>query len=167
MIRSLLLPVLLLSVAASCAHRRPAPVQFLNPGTVLPTGFPFSEAVRAGHTLYLSGMVGVEPGTTELVPGGIEAESHRAMENIRMTLEAHGASMGDVVKCTVMLADISEWAAFNEIYRTHFDGRYPARSALGANGLALGARVEVDCIAVVGGDWKPSRRRGPRHDPRR
>ncbi|MEC8494380.1 MAG: Rid family hydrolase, partial [Planctomycetota bacterium] len=80
---------------------------------------------------------------------------------------AHGASMGDVVKCTVMLADISEWAAFNEIYRTYFDGRYPARSALGANGLALGARVEVDCIAVVGGDWRPWRRRGPRHDPRR
>ena len=97
-------------------------------------------------------MVGVKPGTTELVSGGIEAESHRTMENIRMTLEAHGASMDDVVKCTVMLADISEWSTFNEIYQTYFNGRYPARSALGANGLALGARVEVECIAVVDND---------------
>ncbi len=152
MIRSFLLPVLLLSCVTGCATGPRPAVQFLNPGTVLPAGFPFSEAVRAGDTLYLSGMVGVEPGTMELVPGGIEAESHRTMENIRMTLEAHGASMGDVVKCTVMLADISEWAAFNEIYRTYFDGRYPARSALGASGLALGARIEVECIAVVGSD---------------
>ena len=69
-----------------------------------------------------------------------------------MTLEAHGASMDDVVKCTVMLADISEWSTFNKIYQTYFEGRYPARSALGANGLALGARIEVECIAVVGND---------------
>ena len=150
MTRSFLLSALVLSCVASCATSRPPAVQFLNPGTVLPTGFPFSEAVRAGDTLYLSGMVGVKPGTTELVPGGIEAESHRTMENIRITLEALGASLGDVVKCTVMLADISEWAAFNEIYQTYFDGRYPARSALGASGLALGARIEVDCIAVLG-----------------
>ena len=88
----------------------------------------------------------------DLVPGGIEAESRRTMENIRLTLEAHGASMDDVVKCTVMLADISEWGTFNEIYKTFFKDRYPARSALGANGLALGARVEVECIAVVGQD---------------
>ena len=74
------------------------------------------------------------------------------MDNIRMTLEAHGATMEDVVKCTVMLADISEWSTFNEIYKTYFEERYPARSALGASGLALGARVEVECIAVVGSD---------------
>ena len=152
MTRSFLLPALVLSCVASCATNPPPAVQFLNPGTVLPTGFPFSEAVRAGDTLYLSGMVGVKPGTTELVPGGIEAESHRTMENIRMTLEAHGASLGDVVKCTVMLADISEWGTFNQIYKSYFEDRYPARSALGANGLALGARIEVECIAVVGSD---------------
>ena len=69
-----------------------------------------------------------------------------------MTLEAHGASMDDVVKCTVMLADISEWNTFNQIYQDYFTGRYPARSALGANGLALGARVEVECIAIVRND---------------
>ncbi len=70
------------------------------------------------------------------------------MENIKTSLEAHGYTLGDVVKCTAMLADMSEWAAFNEIYKTFFAGRFPARSALGANGLALGARVEVECIAA-------------------
>lgn len=152
MIRSFLMSALVLTSVTGCATKQPAAIQFLNPGTVLPTGFPFSEAVRAGDTLYLSGMVGVKPGTAELVEGGIEAESHRTMENIRMTLEAHGASMDHVVKCTVMLADISEWSTFNEIYQTYFNGRYPARSALGANGLALGARIEVDCIAAIGSD---------------
>ena len=150
MTRPLLLFILTLAGIAGCAADRHSSVEFLNPGTVLPVGFPFSEAVRVDDTLYLSGMVGVKPGTNELVAGGIEAESRQTMDNIRMILEAHGASMDDVVKCTVMLADISQWSAFNEIYRTYFDARYPARSALGANGLALGALVEVECIAVVG-----------------
>ena len=144
--------ILMFAGLFGCATHRSPNVEFLNPGTVLPDGLPFSEAVRVDHTLYLSGMVGVTPGTAELVSGGIEAESHQTMENIRMTLEAHGASMDDVVKCTVMLADISEWSTFNQIYQTYFEGRYPARSALGANGLALGARIEVECIAVVGND---------------
>lgn len=129
------------------AAEEPA-VEFLNSGKVVPTGLPFSEAVRAGDTLYLSGQVGIKPGTMKLVAGGIREESRQALENIRATLTAHGYAMGDVVKCTVMLADIAEWAAFNEVYRTFFTAPYPARSALGANGLALGARVEVECIAV-------------------
>ena len=115
---------------------------------MLPATLPFSEAVRVGGTLYLSGQIGVVPGTLDLVPGGIEEEARQTMENIRTSLQAHGYTMRDVVKCTVMLADMSEWAAFNEVYRTFFAGRYPARSALGANGLALGARVEVECIAA-------------------
>jgi reactive intermediate/imine deaminase len=124
-------------------------VEFLNSGRVLPTGLPFSEAVRHGDTLWLSGQIGVVPGTLQLVPGGMEAEARQTMDNIRTTLEAHGLSMADVVKCTVMLADMAEWGRFNEIYRTYFTGRFPARSALGANGLALGARVEVECIAAM------------------
>jgi 2-iminobutanoate/2-iminopropanoate deaminase len=150
MTRHHLLTVLLLTCMTACAGKPPSDVEYLATGTILPEGLPFSDAVRVGKTLYVSGMVGVKPGTLELVPGGIEAESRRTMDNIRMTLEAHGASMDDVVKCTVMLADISEWSTFNEIYKTYFTDRYPARSALGANGLALGARVEVECIAVVG-----------------
>lgn len=124
-------------------------VQFLNSGKVNPPGLPFSEAVRVGRTVYLSGQVGVKPGTNELVEGGMEAEARQTLENIRTTLEAHGFTLRDVVKCTVMLADISEWSAFNEVYRTFFTSPYPARSALGANGLALGARVEVECLASV------------------
>ena len=135
---------------AGCTSKHQPRVEYLNSGTVLPEGFPFSEAVRLDNTLYLSGMVGVKPLTLELVPGGIEAESHQTMKNIRIMLKANGASMDDVVKCTVMLADISEWKTFNQVYKTYFKGNYPARSALGANGLALGARVEVECLALVG-----------------
>jgi reactive intermediate/imine deaminase len=124
-------------------------IEFLNSGKVLPTTLPFSEAVRVGNTLYLSGQIGIVPGGMKLIPGGIREEARQTMENIRTSLEANGYAMSDLVKCTVMLADISEWGTFNEVYRTFFSGRYPARSALGANGLALGARVEVECIAAA------------------
>lgn len=124
-------------------------IEFLNSGKVLPTDLPFSEAVRVGDTLYLSGQIGIIPGTLNLVPGGLAAEARQTMENIKTSLETHGHSMKDLVKCTVMLADISEWAAFNEVYRSFFTDHYPARSALGANGLALNARVEVECIAAI------------------
>lgn len=123
-------------------------IEFLNSGKVLPASLPFSEAVRVDRTLYLSGQVGVVPGSLQLVEGGIREETRQTMDNIRTTLEAHGYTLRDVVKCTVMLADMAEWAAFNEIYRTYFSERFPARSALGASGLALGARVEVECIAA-------------------
>ena len=86
----------------------------------------------------------------KLVEGGIARESQQAMQNIKDLLAEHGHSMSDIVKCTVMLADIKEWPAFNEVYRGFFDKRYPARSAFAGSGLALGARVEVECIAVVG-----------------
>ena len=138
----------LVTLACAAAGDRSA-VEYLHSGKVLPEGLPFSEVVRAGDTLYLSGQVGVAPGTMELVPGGIGPETRRTMDNIALTLEEHGAAMADLVKCTAMLADISEWSSFNEIYATYFDGRFPARSAMGVNGLALGARVEVECIAVL------------------
>ena len=108
---------------------------------------PFSPARWAGDLLFVSGNVGNVPGELELVPGGIRAETRRTLENIRSVLEDHGASMADVVKCTVMLADIGEWEAMNEVYVEHFSPPRPARSALGANGLALDARVEIECIA--------------------
>jgi len=123
--------------------------RFLNSGK-LPASLPFSEAVQHGDTLYLSGQLGIVAGTMQLVAGGIEAEARQTMENIKATLEAHGSSLAQIVKCTVMLADMAEWPAFNEVYRTFFGGRYPARSAFATNGLALGARVEVECIAAVG-----------------
>ena len=110
---------------------------------------PFSDAVRVGNMLYLSGQIGTDS-SFGLVPGGIKAEARQTMENVRAVLERHGSSLERVVKCTVMLADMSEWGAFNEVYAGYFrKDRLPARSALGANGLALGARVEVECWATV------------------
>lgn len=125
-----------------------AEVEFLNDSGVMPDGVPFSEAVRVGNTYYLSGQVGVIPGKMELAPGGIEGEARQTMENIGAVLKQHGLGFDDVVKCTVMLADMSEWGTFNEIYRGYFTPPYPARSAFGASGLGLGARTEVECIAV-------------------
>ena len=111
---------------------------------------PFSKVIRVGDMLYLSGELGAKPGSMQLVSGGIGPETRQTMENIKATLEANGSSMDRVVKCLVMLADIKEWAAMNEVYRTYFKKRFPARSALGASGLALGARVEIECIAEAG-----------------
>ena len=110
---------------------------------------PFSEAVRVGHMLYLSGQLGFDAKTSKLVEGGIEAETRQTMENIKVTLEKHGSSLAEVVKCTVFLADISEWAAMNSVYVTYFPSNPPARSALGSSGLALGARTEIECMATV------------------
>jgi reactive intermediate/imine deaminase len=111
--------------------------------------YPFSEAVAYGGVLYLSGDIGTGQGG-KLVEGGITPESRQTMENIKATLNRHGLDMGDIIKCTVFLADISEWPAFNEIYAAYFQkGKYPARSALAASGLALGARVELECIAAL------------------
>lgn len=113
------------------------------------SNLPFSEAVRVGDLLILSGKIGTDR-AGKLVPGGIKAETRQTMENIRAALEAYGSSLDNVVKCTVMLADMSKWQEMNEVYRSYFkNGRLPARSALGANGLALGAQVEIECWAVV------------------
>jgi reactive intermediate/imine deaminase len=112
-------------------------------------GFPFSEAVRVGHMLYLSGQVGNRPGETRVIEGGIQAETRQTLENIKTILERYDSSLARVVKCTVMIDDMSEWPAMNEVYATYFPGPKPARSALGADGLALGARVEIECWATV------------------
>jgi len=109
---------------------------------------PFSTAVRVDNLLFLSGALGYDREKGGLVEGGIQAETRKTLENISQTLETFGSSMDKVVKCTVFLADISEWGAMNEVYTTFFPNK-PARSALGASGLALNARTEIECIAVV------------------
>ena len=116
----------------------------------LPAGvrLPFSEAVRVGSMLYLSGQMGTDA-SGKLVSGGIEAETRQILENVRAVLERHGSSMDRVVKCLVMLADMSEWPAMNNVYLEYFHAPLPARSAFGANGLALGGRIEMECVAVV------------------
>jgi len=108
---------------------------------------PFSEAVIVGDLLFLSGQLGNEPGRPELVAGGIAAEARQAMDNIGGVLEANGSSFERIVKCTVILADMADWPRFNEVYASYFEPPYPARSAFAAAGLALDARVEIECIA--------------------
>lgn len=114
-----------------------------------PSTLPFSEAVRMGNTLYLSGRIGSVPGQG-LPEGGIQPETRQTLENIKAVLGRHGSSMDRVMKCTVMLADISEWGAMNEVYAEFFPTNKPARSAFGTSGLAAGARVEIECMAAVG-----------------
>jgi 2-iminobutanoate/2-iminopropanoate deaminase len=109
---------------------------------------PFAEAVRVGDILYLSGMLGTDS-SGQLVPGGIGPETRQALTNVATLLGRHGATLAQVIKCTVMLADIGEWAAMNEVYVTFFPKHLPARSAFGTTGLALGARLELECVAVV------------------
>ena len=113
-----------------------------------PAVLPFSEAIRVGDMLYLSGQIGLVPGTRSVAPGGIAAEAKQTMDNIGTTLRKSGLGYRDLVQCHVFLADMADWGAFNAVYTTYFEpGKFPTRSALGANGLALGARTEVECLA--------------------
>jgi len=127
-----------------------AQVRFYNSPAALAAKLPFSQAVRVGDVVYMSGSIGNVPGKPELVPGGIEPETKQMMENIREVLQGNGLTFDDVFKCTAMLADMSKWGAFNKIYVTYFKPEHlPARSALGANGLALGAQIELECWAFA------------------
>lgn len=140
--------VVLGSMALACSNAQGA--EFLISDDMKSLNLPFSEAVRVGDMLYLSGQLGTLPGSSDLAPGGIEGESRQAMENIKSVLERYGSSMDKIVKCTVMIADIDEWGKFNEVYMTFFPGPKPARSAFAAAGLALNGRVEVECWASDG-----------------
>ncbi len=113
-------------------------------------GLPFSSAVRVGDLLYLSGQIGALPGTRELPPGGVGPETRQTLENIKRVLEHAGSSLERVVKCTVFLADIADYAAMNEVYGSYFPDDPPARSTVAGSGLALGARVEIECMALAG-----------------
>ena len=134
------------SEPAAMAQAAEPEVEYLDPPGA--EGRPFTEAVRVGNMLYLSGKIGSVPGQG-LVEGGIQPETRQVMENIKDALERYGSSMNQVVKCTVFLADIAEWSAMNEVYVTFFPEHRPARSALGSSGLAIGARVEIECMATV------------------
>jgi 2-iminobutanoate/2-iminopropanoate deaminase len=147
---ALLVPALLLAGCSIAVERSPSPreLRFITPPEGWP--YPFSPAVRAGGLVFLSGQLGTRmvDGRPALVPGGIEAETRQALENVRAIVEESGSSMERVVKCTVMMADMAEWPRMNAVYATFFPGPKPARSAFGTTGLALGARVEIECIAA-------------------
>ena len=140
-VRTLLAGAILWS---GCHDSRPDPEFLPVPGN---SSLPFSEAVQVGDMLYLSGQLGTDS-SGRLVPGGIGPETRQALTNIASILERHGSSMDRVVKCTAMLADMSEWAAMNQVYLTFFPKQRPARSAFGTSGLALGAHMELECMAV-------------------
>lgn len=149
-------PVVVLALATllgACAARtapeaRPT-VEFLTPYG--PTTRPFSPAVRVGNLLFLAGQLGTRADAGGgVVPGGIEAETRQALTNIKDVLERTGSSMDRVVKCTVFMADMKEWDRMNVVYASFFPKNKPARSAFGASGIALDARVEIECIAAIG-----------------
>lgn len=123
------------------------PIMFHAEEAYRDAGYPFSAAAEADGLIFVSGTLGTVPGTTKLIDGGIDAETRQTMDNIKATLASIGVEMDHVVKCTAMLADMAEWPAFNRIYKTYFKGNYPARSAFGVSGLALDARIEIECIA--------------------
>jgi len=111
-------------------------------------GLPFSEAVAFADLLFLSGQIGLKPGASKLVEGGITAETTQTMLNIRNTLEKYGSSMDKIIKCTIFLGNMDDWAEMNIAYLHALGDHRPARSALGASGLALNGSVEIECIAA-------------------
>ena len=115
----------------------------------LPAVLPFSSAVRVGDTIHVSGQIGHVPGELKLVPGGLEAEARQALAYMKEALLAAGAGLDRVVKCTVYFADMADFMAFNAIYAEFFGTHQPARSGIAVAGLALGARIELDCVAVL------------------
>jgi 2-iminobutanoate/2-iminopropanoate deaminase len=138
----LVLPIVLALATASAAQA--APATYFPPAN---PQSPYSEAVKAGEFLIVSGQLGISPGKTLAFP----EEAKRAMDNVAAVLARHGSSMDQVVKCTVMLADMGRWADFNAVYTGYFKpGRLPARSVVGTSGLAAGAQLEVECWAYVG-----------------
>ena len=118
------------------------------PGTAV--GLPFSPVVRVGNMLYLSGQIGNRPGTRELADTGIAGQTRQALDNVKALLASAGSSLERVAKCTVFLVDIKDYAAMNTVYATYFPKDPPARSTVAGSGLALGARVEIECLATTG-----------------
>jgi 2-iminobutanoate/2-iminopropanoate deaminase len=139
--------LVLTAAAAACSAASHGPTREVIAPAGGATLAAYSPAVRSGGLVFLSGQIGLLPGTRELAPGGIVPETRQTLENIRVLLATAGLTPADLVKCTVFLADIAEYEAMNAIYAAFFDASPPARSALGVAGLPLAARVEIECIA--------------------
>ena len=142
------LGVLLIGLLCSQSLIAKTDIEYFTSQRNIDNNYPFSDAVQVGDLLFLSGQIGFDSKKSKLVEGGIKTETKQTMDNIKGSLGTYGYSMNDLVKCTVMLADIADWPTFNEVYKTYFPLHFPARSAFATNGLALGAKVEVECIAA-------------------
>jgi 2-iminobutanoate/2-iminopropanoate deaminase len=110
---------------------------------------PYSQAVRAGNLVYTAGQVALDPASGQLVEGGIEAQTRRVLDNLAAVLEAAGSSLANVVKTTVYLQDLGEFAAMNAVYAEYFTSQPPARSTVQVAALPRGSRIEIDCVAVL------------------
>jgi reactive intermediate/imine deaminase len=147
--RVLMLVALGCGLAVRAAAQQPTDRHIINaPGA--PPGLPFSSAVRIGNVLYLSGQIGVLPGTRQLADTGIAGQTRQVFENMKAVLAYAGSSLERVFKCTVFLSNIADYAKMNEVYAAYFPKDPPARSTVAGSGLALGARVEIECSATVG-----------------
>jgi 2-iminobutanoate/2-iminopropanoate deaminase len=112
---------------------------------------PYSLAVRAGDLIFTSGQIGLDPRSRTLVEGGFDAEARQVFRNLDAVLHAAGLSFANVVKCTAFLTDVSNFAAFNEIYAQQFEAPFPARTTIGVAGLPLNAQVEVEMVVLAMG----------------
>ncbi|MEZ5922620.1 MAG: Rid family hydrolase [Parvularculaceae bacterium] len=146
MIRKLAILSIATLALAACSQK-PVERQY-DRDPALPDELPFSSAVIVGDTIYLSGEIGRAPGGVSVVEGGVGAETRQIFENYKATLARHGATLDDIVKCSVFLGDMSKYAEMNAAYAKVFPGNKPARSTFGANGLAKGASLEIECLAV-------------------
>jgi len=142
--RRMLMALGLLAPAAGAAQDR----QIIQPPNTS-VGLPFSAGVRVGNLLFLSGQIGTKPGTRELADTGITGQTRQTLDNIKAVLEYAGSSLERAVKCTVFLSNIADFQAMNAVYATYFPKDPPARSTVAGSGLALGARVEIECLATV------------------
>jgi len=111
---------------------------------------PYSQAIRAGNTVYLSGQIGLDPATGQLVDG-TEAQAKRVFANLKAVAEAAGGNLGQIVKLSILLVDLGDFAKVNDIMAAHFTPPYPARATYQVAGLPRGARIEVDAVLVLGG----------------
>ena len=139
------LVALIFGLTTACANADEA-VFNAPPGRDAPA--PYSESVVYDDFIFLAGQLGIDPATGKLAPGGIGPQTAQALTNMQAALERAGGSMDSVLKCTVFLADIEDWAAMNSVY-TQFFTNMPARSAIGNSGLGRDARVEIECIAAA------------------
>ena len=141
-------------LAASCAHpdknsKASSEASYIQTREFSKLNLPFSQAVQYENIIYVSGQIGDLEETGKLIDGGIIPETNQTMKNIKKVLEQHGSSLENIIKCTCMLADISEWSQMSSEYVKYFPNYKPARSAFATTGLSLGARVEIECIAYV------------------
>jgi 2-iminobutanoate/2-iminopropanoate deaminase len=143
----LLMMVFLALGIQSASSQEPSKIIFHESHEVKKRTAPFSDVVEAGNLFFLAGQIGMDHGTRTMVEGGVQVETEQAINNIREVLQQHGLSLNNVVKCTVILSSMNDFAAFNEVYSKHFTKK-PARTTFAASGLARNAKVEIDVIAV-------------------